>query len=278
MKYGTGLHHFSSEWKNKGRFFDVGIAEEHAMTFSAGLAASGLVPVYAVYSTFAQRIYDQVIHDGSIEKRHVVLALDRAGVVGDDGETHQGLFDVAMLSNVPDMVIYSPSNYRELCQCMDEAIYHHEGICAVRYPRGSEPSIPSKYLPDGVEYGLFGPKDAKKLLVTYGRLYGEACRVAQRFEERGESIALLKLTQICPIPSEWIELMAAYPEIYVVEEGIQHGGLGEHLASRLLLMGYQGRYHLRAVDNHFVPQAKVDHALKKLGMDADSIEQWMRCQ
>ena len=102
--------------------------------------------------------------------------------------------------------------------------------------------------------------------------------MAQRFEERGESIALLKLTQICPIPSEWIELMASYPEIYVVEEGIQHGGLGEHLASRLLLMGYQGRYHLRAVDNHFVPQAKVDHALKKLGMDADSIEQWMRCQ
>ena len=278
MKYGTGLHHFSNEWKNKGRFFDVGIAEGHGMTFAAGLASRGLVPVYAVYSTFAQRIYDQVIHDASIEKRHVVLALDRAGIVGDDGETHQGLFDVAMLSNVPDMVIYSPSNYRELCQCLDEAIYHHESLCAVRYPRGSEPSIPDSYLPENTEYGFFGPENASKLLVTYGQLYSNAVQVAQRFQKAGEPIALLKLTQICPISQECVEQMARFPEIYVVEEGIQHGGLGEHLASRLLLAGYQGKYHLRAVDNQFVPQAKVKNALKKLGMDVDSIEQWLRCQ
>ena len=134
MKYGTGLQYFATEYKN--RFFDVGIAEQHAVTFSAGLASMGKIPVFAVYSSFLQRAVDQLIHDVSIGKNHVVLGIDRAGIVGEDGETHHGVFDVSILMPVPNTVVYSPSCYDELKMCMKSAIYDCDGLACVRYPRG----------------------------------------------------------------------------------------------------------------------------------------------
>ena len=148
MSSGTGLEEFSKKYKD--RFFDVGIAEEHAVTFSGGLAAGNVIPVFAVYSTFLQRAYDQILHDAALQNLHVVLAIDRAGIVGEDGETHQGIFDVAFLNTIPNITIYAPSSFRELEIMLDKAIYHTKGTVAVRYPRGSE-----KYLPDDFE-----PSDA----------------------------------------------------------------------------------------------------------------------
>ena len=136
MKYGTGLQFFGKRFPE--RFYDVGIAEEHAVTFAGGLASMGQIPVFAVYSTFLQRAYDQLIHDVAIGKLHVVLGVDRAGIVGEDGETHQGLFDVPMLTSIPNTVIYSPSCYEELRLCLKKAIYANKGLVAVRYPRGAE--------------------------------------------------------------------------------------------------------------------------------------------
>ncbi|MDE5916703.1 MAG: 1-deoxy-D-xylulose-5-phosphate synthase, partial [Oscillospiraceae bacterium] len=134
MKYGTGLQYFSGEIKN--RFFDVGIAEQHAMTFSAGLAAMGKIPVFAVYSSFLQRAVDQMIHDVSIGSYHVVVGIDRAGIVGEDGETHQGVFDIPLITAIPGSTVYSPSCYEELKMCLDEGIYRCDKLVCIRYPRG----------------------------------------------------------------------------------------------------------------------------------------------
>lgn len=165
MKYGTGLQHFYKAFPE--RFFDVGIAEQHAVTFSAGLASQGKLPVFAVYSSFLQRSYDQLIHDCAIEKRHVVLGIDRAGFVGEDGETHHGLFDVAMLTTVPGVTVYSPSDTAELSQCLEQAFYKDKGVVAVRYPRGCE-----LYRSGTKAYSDFRhvSNKSRKLIFTYGRI------------------------------------------------------------------------------------------------------------
>ena len=132
MTTGTGLAEFSQKYKE--RFFDVGIAEEHAVTFGCGLASKGMRPVFAVYSTFLQRSYDQLIHDAAIGELHLVLAVDRAGIVGDDGETHQGVFDVSMLNTIPNTVIFSPSYFEGMKKALSQAIYVCKGLAVIRYP------------------------------------------------------------------------------------------------------------------------------------------------
>lgn len=139
MKYGTGLQYFAKAFPK--RFFDVGIAEEHAVTFCGGLASMGMIPVFAVYSSFLQRGYDQLIHDLAICNTHAVIGVDRAGVVGDDGETHQGIFDVSFLTSIPNTTVYSPSCYEELRMCLRKAVFEDSGIVAVRYPRGNDKQI-----------------------------------------------------------------------------------------------------------------------------------------
>ena len=166
MTDGTGLKNFAKKYPE--RFFDVGIAEEHALTFAAGLAAGGMKPVFAVYSTFLQRSFDQIIHDASINPLHVVLAIDRAGIVGGDGETHQGIFDVPMLTAIPGVTIYSPFNYAELDRVLKIA-FAANGVQAVRYPRDSEKPVSPKYTADYHDFDFFeNGKDS--LIVTYGRL------------------------------------------------------------------------------------------------------------
>ncbi|MBQ3824193.1 MAG: 1-deoxy-D-xylulose-5-phosphate synthase, partial [Clostridia bacterium] len=167
MKYGTGLQFF--HFKYPERFFDVGIAEQHAVTFAGGLASMGMIPVFAVYSTFLQRAYDQLVHDIAIGGLHIVLGIDRAGIVGEDGETHQGLLDVPMLTTIPNTVIYSPSCYSEMKMCMKKALYSEKGLAAVRYPRGSEEMSFSKYHLT-TEHLYIREENSDILIITYGRL------------------------------------------------------------------------------------------------------------
>ncbi|MBQ1617022.1 MAG: 1-deoxy-D-xylulose-5-phosphate synthase, partial [Ruminococcus sp.] len=183
MRTGTGLQDFVKLYKD--RFFDVGIAEEHAVTFSAGLALNGMLPVFAVYSTFLQRSYDQLIHDASMQKAHLVLAIDRAGVVGEDGETHQGLFDVSMLNAVPNTTVYSPCYFDGLQNALTAALFEDEGLVAVRYPRGGEGEKPGDYTRENINYELYGDRDAKLLLITYGRLFSEAVAAREILKEQG---------------------------------------------------------------------------------------------
>ena len=246
MQGGTGLDGFAKQFEPKNRFFDVGIAEEHAVTFACGLAAGGMLPVFAVYSTFLQRGFDQLIHDAAIEQQHVLLAVDRAGLVGDDGETHQGMFDAAFLSQIPGTTVYSPATFADLRYAMQKALYETDGLVAVRYPRGGEPTFSPK-LPEEPAEWLHLKYGGETLVISYGREFGEVYRAAQSLAERGKPVDLLKLHRIAPLPEACIALAKRYRTILFVEEGIRSGGIGEHFLSRLSDAGYIGRMTIQAV-------------------------------
>ena len=272
MQGGTGLDGFAKQFEPKNRFFDVGIAEEHAVTFACGLAAGGMLPVFAVYSTFLQRGFDQLIHDAAIEQQHVLLAVDRAGLVGDDGETHQGMFDAAFLSQIPGTTVYSPATFADLRYAMQKSLYETDGLVAVRYPRGGEPTFSPK-LPEEPAEWLHLKYGGETLVISYGREFGEVYRAAQSLAERGKPVDLLKLHQIAPLPEACIALAKRYRTILFVEEGIRSGGIGEHFLSRLSDAGYIGRMTIQAVENPFLPQMSVASALHRCGLDSDTLEE-----
>lgn len=264
MKYGTGLQHFSSRYRK--RFFDVGIAEQHAVTFAAGLASQGMRPVFAVYSSFLQRGYDQIIHDASIEQQHVVLGIDRAGIVGDDGETHQGVFDVSFLSAVPHITVYSPESYGELEISLQKALYDHTGVVAVRYPRGSE-KITHLLRCRNKDNFVYQDAGGKTLAVTYGRETEQVCSAAERLA----GVSVLKLVRIVPIPEQALEIARKYQKIYFFEEGMKCGGIGQQMMCALYESGWKGDFSLTAIDGEFVRQGVVENVLKRYGLDAQSI-------
>ena len=260
MKYGTGLQYFSKAFPE--RFFDVGIAEQHAVTFCAGLASQGKLPVFAVYSSFLQRSYDQLIHDCAIENRHVVLGVDRAGFVGEDGETHHGLFDVAMLSTVPDATIYSPCDTAELSLCLEHALYCDTGISAVRYPRGCE--LSHSDTDNYCDYKYISGEN-KKLIFTYGRIAAYA-------KELSDTADILQAIKIYPISNEIIDICLKYDEIYAFEEGEKEGGIAQKLCTALTLAGYKGKFSITAVDG-FIRHASVTSQLHNAKLDTDSMRE-----
>lgn len=260
MKYGTGLQYASKLFSD--RFFDVGISEEHAVTFAAGLASQGKIPVFAVYSTFLQRCYDQLIHDAAIENHHIVLGVDRAGVVGEDGETHQGLFDVSMLSSVPRVSIYSPSNNSELKYSLKNAIYKEKGIAAVRYPRGDAELSDEKC---NYDYKYNG-RNSDVLIVSYGRVANNAEKAAQSL-----SISSLRLVKIFPVPEDAVEAAKKYKKIFFYEEAIKSGGIGEKFLLKLTESGFKGDYCVHAIDNCFVKAGEADEMLDELGFSEEKI-------
>ncbi|MBR5310101.1 MAG: 1-deoxy-D-xylulose-5-phosphate synthase [Oscillospiraceae bacterium] len=262
MTDGTGLRSFSERYPE--RFFDVGIAEEHAMTFAAGLAAGGMKPVFAVYSTFLQRAYDQVLHDASIEPKHVVIGVDRAGIVGGDGETHQGIFDIPILTSIPGITIYCPSDYSELRSSLKKAI-SADGVQVVRYPRGGEKSIPEKF---ASEYGDYNYYESKSdcLIITYGRLFVDAANAAN---ETGASV--LKIGKVFPIENELIEIAKKYKTVLFFEESVQEGSIAEHFGALLYKTGFNGKYITHCVSG-FVPHMKVESAMKLHNLDFESMK------
>ena len=230
MSGGTGLTEFSRLFKE--RFFDVGIAEEHAVTFGCGLAAKGMRPVFAVYSTFLQRSADQLIHDGALQRRKLIIAVDRAGFVGEDGETHQGLFDVPLLQSLPNTTVYSPATYEEINSALYSAFYKDSGLIVIRYPRGSEPEE-AKGLPVPDEVDLFGDSAADTAIVTYGRLFFNALRAQEILAERGVNVKIVKLARIKPLPERTFEFLDGCKIIFFFEEGMKGGGVGERLGRQL---------------------------------------------
>lgn len=261
MKFGTGLQYFHKAFPD--RFFDVGIAEQHAATFCAGLAGSGFVPVFAVYSTFLQRSYDQLLHDIGILGLHVVLGVDRAGIVGEDGETHQGIFDISFLTTVPGIKIYSPSSYRELEVCLDKAILEDKGVCAIRYPRGAD-TTPREYVSAATDL-VYEQNGSKVLAVTYGRLYGELKKAQSQLEENGRNIDILKIVDIFPLSQKAAEIMRGYDKVFFFEESYRFGGIGEKYAA----MGIP--LELVAIDG-YVEHGKVSQLLDDLGLSADKMK------
>ena len=274
MRTGTGLIPFSQQFKD--RFFDVGIAEEHAVTFSCGMAAKGMIPVFAVYSTFLQRGYDQLLHDAAMQKLHMVVAIDRAGIVGEDGETHQGVFDVSMLNSIPNTTIFSPCYFDEMTESLSTAIYGCDSLVAVRYPRGGETARPDDLQESSMNYDIYGDKNAKKLLVTYGRLFSNAVKAYEMMKSQGENICILKLCRIKPIDKKAIEFAKGFDTIHFFEEGILAGGIGETFDYELTKMGYTGMYKITAIEDRFIPHSKVESALKLNKLDAQSMYEIMK--
>ena len=266
MEHGTGLQHFARRFKASGRYYDVGIAEEFAATLSASLAAGGMLPVFAVYSTFLQRCCDQLIHDIAIEPQHLVIGIDRAGIVGDDGETHQGIFDAAMLSMVPNLTLFAPANYDELRQMLRTALYEVKGPAALRYPRGAEPASLAGWQGDGGAYDMVGGPENRMLVVTYGRTFAAALEASRQ----RDGISVLKLNRLLPLPAEAVRAASAIESILFVEEGIRSGGIGMQFLSALEEAGYRGTAKLHAIDG-FVPQSTVSSALHRLGLDSAGI-------
>ena len=271
MRTGTGLVEFSKLFKD--RFFDVGIAEEHAVTFAAGLALTGMLPVFAVYSTFLQRGYDQLIHDAAMQDAHIVLAIDRAGVVGEDGETHQGLFDVSMFNSVPGVTVFSPSYFSGVEAALTEALYETSGVAAVRYPRGSEPYRPDGYTEENMNYDIYGDREADTLIITYGRLFGEAAEALRRLKEAGKTACILKLCRIKPVDDEAVRFASGFKKIHFFEEGMRSGSVADLVRGRLDELGSNAAYHIHAVDDAFVQHASVSSSLHSLGLDADAMMQ-----
>ncbi|MCQ2454638.1 MAG: 1-deoxy-D-xylulose-5-phosphate synthase [Clostridia bacterium] len=261
MTNGTGLGDFASKYKS--RFFDVGIAEQHAVGFASGLATGGMIPFFAVYSSFLQRGFDQIVHDCAIANVPVKFLIDRAGIVGEDGESHQGIFDVSYLSLIPNMNIYSPSFYGEL-ESVIERVSENDELCAVRYPRGCELNPIDRDFSE--DYTVFDGK-SDVCAVTYGRIFSNVYAATEN-----SSVTAVKLNKIYPIKDELIEKLSNFKKIVFFEESIKSGGIAEHIASRLGESGYKGEYKICAINGEFVPCASVSSSLKKYGFDIVSIK------
>lgn len=261
MKYGTGLDKFAKA--HKDRFFDVGIAEEHALTFAGGLASMGKLPVFAVYSSFLQRGYDQIIHDLAISNAHAVIGVDRAGIVGEDGVTHQGIFDVSFLSTIPNVTLYSPSNYDELKACISKGIYSDSGIVAVRYPRGNEKDCSLKKNYISTDYEIY-ENGSDILVITYGRLFREVSLAFDKLKNEDKVIDVMKLINLNCIDNNMIEKIKSYKKVYFFEECYYNGSVSQRLKNEIHALECVAIYD-------FVPQASVDSSLEHLGLSGNQI-------
>ena len=272
MKYGTGLQFFAHG--HPERFFDVGMAEQHAVTFAAGLASQGMLPVVCIYSTFLQRSYDQIIHDVNLLKENVVFAIDRAGFVPADGETHQGIYDPAFLSEL-SMPLYAPSNYEELRYWLHVLLDSElQGPRAIRYPRGGECAQLAAYGCSGQEYDfLQKTPGAEGILVSYADEMADLLAAEALLQQKKVSCDVLKLVKIFPFTEELIDTLSNYKIIVFAEECVAVGGIGEHLATALQKTGWKGTFVYRAVQDVSLPHATVPQIKQLLGLDGEHLAQ-----
>lgn len=270
MPDGTGLKRFHNMFPD--RFFDVGIAEQHAVTFAAGLAAAGLKPVVAVYSSFLQRAYDQVIHDVCIQNLHVIFAIDRAGLVGSDGETHQGIFDLSYLSSIPNMTVMAPKNKWELSDMMKFAV-RYDGPIALRYPRGEAYDGLSRFrLP--IEYGKWETiyDENEIALLAVGSMVKTAVEVRDRLRQMGYGCTLVNARFVKPLDQEAIRTLQTEHQLLVtMEENVKAGGFGEAVLEYLNEIKSQTRAMVIALPDDYVEHGNVDLLKQECGIDADSV-------
>lgn len=265
MPDGTGLVEFMNKYPK--RFFDVGIAEQHAVTMGAGLAVSGYVPVIPIYSSFMQRAYDQILHDVCLQKLHVVFCLDRAGVVGADGETHHGLYDIGFMSQMPYMSILSPSSFTELEQMLEYAINEHDGPIAIRYPKGN-----SEYETEDFAFKkailLKSGKDIS--LISTGRMLNTAAAVAERLERDGISENIIALPTILPLDEEMI-LKNVNPLVAVIEDHCIGSGISSMIAQTIAENAKDCELMEFAFPNEPIVHGRIDEIDRHYKLDEKSI-------
>ena len=275
MKYGTGLQFFAH--RHPQRFFDVGMAEQHAVTFAAGLASQGMLPVVCIYSTFLQRSYDQIIHDVNLLKENVVFAIDRAGFVPADGETHQGIYDAAFLSQI-GIPVYAPSNYEELQYWLHYLLQDTvSGPRAIRYPRGGESAKLAQYPCTKREYDfLYETPGAEILLVSYADELEDILEAANQLNAASQNADVLRLVKLYPFTDKLIDTVSKYKIVLFAEECVAAGGIGEHLAYALQQKGWNGRFLHCAVHTACLPHATVPQIKQCTGLDAADLVQAVR--
>ncbi len=266
MTEGVGFDGFADLYPD--RAFDVGIAEEHAVAFCGGLAAAGMRPVCALYSTFSQRVYDQLFHDVVLQHVPLTLLLSHAGLVPGDGVTHQGVFDVPLFSSVPNVRIYSPDSYAELSLLMKDCIAS-QSVDIIRYPKGVQAEYDrSAFVRKGDVFSCI-PPDAEGVIVTYGRVSAEAYRAAELSSHR---IGVLRVSRLLPLPiDEILECLDGVGFVYILEEGMRRGGFGERLCAHFAERGYVPRILIHAVNGELIPHGDAASLAKRFGFEAAEI-------
>lgn len=263
MPLGTGLVEFAEEYRD--RFFDVGIAEEHAVTFASALAAGGMVPVVAIYSTFLQRAYDQILHDVCESGQHVVFAVDRGGIVGNDGETHQGIFDISYLSSIPGLMVMAPKNGKELEDMLEYAINQYDGPVAIRYPRGSAYEGMEEY-DNEIEAGKAEIiyKEEKVLMLALGSMVSAGKEVHDILKNDGIPSSLVNMRFAKPVDTGLIdEMLESHDIIVTMEENSISGGISQHIAAYMQWKGYTGKKCISAA----LPDKYIEHGAPELLKD-----------
>ena len=279
MTHGTGLDRF--QMKFPSRFFDCGIAEEHSVTMAGGLAVSGFIPVVAIYSSFLQRAYDEMITDCCFMNNHVVFAIDRSGFVGNDGHTHHGLLDISYLNSMVNMTVFSPRDYKDLVWCLTYAVESVKGPVAIRYPRGSSPFEAAgplyKYLGDCVKPHMVQDYGNDFAIVSTGKISEEADKALEILKENGINGKHINVSLIKPIPaSEILEMTGDITNIFSIEEGIISGGFGESLERELQYAGHVGEVIPFGVKNPIVRAMSPKEQIAFCGLDAESVARSIR--
>lgn len=275
MKYGTGLNFFKHA--HVDRFFDVGMAEEHAVSFAGGLASQGLLPVVAIYSTFFQRAYDQIIHDVNLMKLDVLFAVDRAGLVPGDGATHQGIYDTAFFSQI-GVPLYAPANYAELRHWLRVLVLQERGPRAIRYARGEEKPALAALGCSGALYDQVETRPgAEVALVSYGAQTEEIIAACDLLYQNQVPADCFKLLRLYPLPEDLCETLKRYRVILFAEDSVRTGSIGEQLCFALQQAGWAGTFLLHAVDNtHLlhanVPELRRDQQLDAAALAADVLD------
>ena len=270
MEDGTGLARFAKMYPKQ--FFDVGIAEEHAVTFAGGLAAGGVKPVFAVYSSFLQRGYDQLVHDIGMQNLPVVFAIDRAGLVGNDGETHQGVFDLSFLSTIPNMTVMSPKHKWELADMLRFAI-EHNGPIAVRYPRGAAyDGCPEHRAPIELGKSEVISEGRDIAILSVGHMFEEAVKVSQNLKDCLFAHSLINARFVKPIDEALIdELVKTHKLLVTIEENVQTGGYGERVLEYVSRKGYDVKVLILALPDKYIEHGNIDVLRKVTGIDSQSM-------
>ena len=275
----TGLLPFQARFPD--RFFDVGIAEQHAVTAAAGMAMGGLRPVVAIYSTFLSRAWDQVVYDVALHRLPVVFCLDRAGITGDDGPSHHGLYDMVLLSKVPGMTVFAPSSAQELQQMLHDALeLCTDGPAAIRYPKGAARQVPEHEVGHGMHARRLREGDGSICVVAVGKMIGAAEKAVDRLAAEGIDATLWDPRVVHPFDPVLVADAARHAVVVCIEDGLRDGGVGMMLAAGITEACQRGtpvpRCELLGVPTRFIPHGKPDRILAQLGLDADGLTRSIR--
>ena len=269
----TGLLPFQDRFPE--RFVDVGIAEQHAVTSAAGMAMGGLRPVVAIYSTFLSRAWDQVVYDVALHRLPVIFCLDRAGITGDDGPSHHGVYDMALLAKVPGMRILAPSSTEELQQMLHDAIeLADSGPVAIRYPKGQSRSVPETDVGSGLSARRIHEGDGTVCVLAIGKLVTAAEKAVDALAADGIDVTLWDVRCCAPLDPVMLEDAARHGAVITAEDGIREGGIGMSIADAIdhaCIAEHLPRVEILGVPTRFLPHAKPDRILAQLGLDADGI-------